>query len=356
MRTHGLFCLAVFTLAGACFAQEPKGGWRNWVYPCPSTATPPVIDGRIDDEAYKNAPVAGGFTDYHNPGRYVDPAVTFRVVHDWETLYFAFRCVEPQLDKIPVIEPQGRDAIAAHGETVEIFLDADHDHKDYHQWIPEINGNFYDGRGWDKSWDSQIEFATHRGVGYWSVEVAIPLQQLGVEKLAQWQVVGMGLVRNRWLGSPQSKSRYWATWQSYHSPHTPSTLDHLVICAEKAEIPPDKLAELMPVMKWDNPKTGPHLVVRPLGISGSSYSDLGGAAVAKSALRVKELELVAGLLTKHAEELKRRLGELESRVPSLDPGTHPLFMLEVDRLAADTDTAYWASRTEALLQVFASRQ
>ena len=83
---------------------------------------------------------------------------------------------------------------------------------------------------------------------------------------------------------------------------------------------------------------------------------VGLLAIGRAALRVRELGIVSGLLRKRAEQLKHCLGELEGRTPSLDPGTYPLFVLEVDRLSADTDAAYWASRTEALLKMFAARQ
>ena len=127
-----------------CFAEQKAPAFPSWVYPCPKTTSPPTIDGKNDDAAYRNAPVAGGFIDYHRPTQYIKPTTTFQVVHDGKTLYFAFHCEEPEIAELKLQAPKGRDAIASVGETVEVFIDVNHDHDDYYQWIVGLNRDLYD--------------------------------------------------------------------------------------------------------------------------------------------------------------------------------------------------------------------
>ena len=86
---------------------------------------------------------------------------------------------------------------------------------------------------------------------------------------------------------------------------------------------------------------------------GESFTDLGKEAVATAELRAAELEAMADFLKQRAETLKGRLNDLNARAPTLNAGTYPVFMLDIDKLLADMEAAFWASRKEALLKVLA---
>lgn len=65
------------------------------------TDTPPVIDGKLDDEAWQKAPKETGFKTYH-PDYNIDMVEKTVVyyAYDRENLYFSFRCFDSQPDKI----------------------------------------------------------------------------------------------------------------------------------------------------------------------------------------------------------------------------------------------------------------
>ena len=329
-------------------AQETdETEFSSWVYACVKVPTPPKIDGLLDDAVYRRAPVAGGFIDYHNPWKYVQPTTTFQIVHHGNSLYFAVRCEEPELEKIEPRPAKDRDAVLAIGETVELFIDPQHDHDDYYQWIPSIHGDLYDAHRSDLTWDSEVNFATARGDGFWSIEFELPLSQIGLDRLKQWQVMGVRVCRNRWLKS----SKYWSSW-SFGGFHEPAGYDHLVICDESGEIPEEKLSELMPIFRDTiKKKNGPVLIARSTGTSGESFSSLGEVAVRRAERRLAELEAMAAILQRRADELRGRLSTLRDQTPTLGPGTYPVFVLGTDALVRDVESSYWASRKEALLAI-----
>jgi len=65
------------------------------------TDTPPVIDGKLDDAVWQQAPSVTGFkTFYPEYGKDMpDPTVVY-YAYDRENLYFAFRCFDREPDKI----------------------------------------------------------------------------------------------------------------------------------------------------------------------------------------------------------------------------------------------------------------
>jgi len=352
--TRILVALAVAALCAGPTAAEQKPVYPSWVYPCPRIATAPVIDGKLDDPAYRQAPVAGGFVDYHHPSQYLKPTTTFQVVHDGEFLYFAFHCEEPEIAELEARDPRGRDAVAAIGETVEIFVDLNHSHDNYYQWIVSLNQDIYDAHRLDKSWDSGVRYAVHRGEAHWGAEIVIPLKEIGLKKpLETWHVTGFRVCRNRWRAL--ETGRWWSSW-SAGGFHDPKTYDHLVICDETGLIPPDRLDELMPTFRRENEeKTGPVLVAAATGPNGESFADLGGALTARANTHLAELERMTDILREQAAVLRKRMDDLDGQAPSLNAGTYPVFSLDIDRLIEQTEAAFWASRKQALMQMLKKR-
>ena len=65
-------------------------------------AKPPAIDGILDDEAWTAAPLPSGTWKSYNPlyGDQIPQQTTVWVAYDNDALYFAFRCDDPQPDRI----------------------------------------------------------------------------------------------------------------------------------------------------------------------------------------------------------------------------------------------------------------
>ena len=92
----GLLALAVVivALAAPAAAEEPSAA-----APLTATrvATPPVIDGALDDVAWSGAPLPTGTWLSYNPlhGENIPQQTTVWVAYDADALYFAFRCADP---------------------------------------------------------------------------------------------------------------------------------------------------------------------------------------------------------------------------------------------------------------------
>jgi len=345
-RTYAPLFLVLLATASTACADDPKPSYPSWVYPCPKVTTAPTIDGKLGDAAYRGAPVAGGFIDYHQPSQYITPATTFQVAHDSKTLYFAFRCEEPEIAELERSDPRGRDAVAAIGETIEIFLDLDNDQDGYHHWIVSLNRDLYDGQRLDKSWDSDVTYAVHRGEDHWGMEIAIPLEQVGLTgSLKTWHVAGFRVCRNRWRSL--ETGRWWSSWSAGDF-HNSKSYDHLVICDEQGVLPESKLAELMPTFRLDNEKTGPVLVAAATGPGGESFAELGRRKAQRLERHLAELEQAVAILRERSAAIRTTVNGLHGQAATLNAGTFPVFSLEVDRMIRQTEEAFWASRKDAL--------
>ena len=186
-----LFILLCATLALAQTSQETTASSS---LPLPPEKTQPVrvarfdhapvIDGRLDDEAWKQAAV---FKDFYQvqPGDNAPPskATEVRLGYDAKTLYVAFRAFD-EPGKVRATIPK-RDAVDV-DDYVAILLDTFNDQrKAYALYFNPLgvqgDAVFTEGRGFDFSVDIVME---SKGVlteeGY-TVEVAIPFKSLRYE-------------------------------------------------------------------------------------------------------------------------------------------------------------------------------
>ncbi len=142
--------------------------------------TAPKIDGILDDEVWKHAPIASGF--YQRDPEEGIPAseeTAFQIAYDDEALYIAIVCYDSEPDKI-VRRLYRRDQIS-YGETdwVGIRLDPHHDHQTGFGFAITPSGSFADNviindSGFDGIYDSVWEVQTSINEKGWCVELRIP--------------------------------------------------------------------------------------------------------------------------------------------------------------------------------------
>lgn len=97
------------------------------VYRAPRATTPPNLDGRLDDEAWTDAPPTEPFVHTVN-GEPGDPHTTARVAWDATHLYVAFEVSDGYLRSE---FPPGPDPHLWEQDTVEIMVDPDGDGENY---------------------------------------------------------------------------------------------------------------------------------------------------------------------------------------------------------------------------------
>lgn len=138
-----------------------------------------VIDGKLDEEYWRECPVAAtcSFRELQT-GR--EPIYDTKVMSGWrgENLYLAIRCEEQPGEPLNIGTKQNGDAALWYGDAVEILLETDS--HSYYQIAVNPAGAIVDlDRGADKSawyrWESQAEVATHIADDHWIVEIRIPV-------------------------------------------------------------------------------------------------------------------------------------------------------------------------------------
>jgi hypothetical protein len=145
---------------------------------------PPVIDGKLDDEAWKHAAV---FKDFYqvSPGDNIAPSRPTEafIGYDSKFLYLAFHCYD-EPDKVRGTVAK-RDAVFDE-DNVRVFLDTFNDQRKAYVlgWNPlgiQQDGIMTEGNGTDFSVDIVMESKGQLTADGWVVEVAIPFKSLRYE-------------------------------------------------------------------------------------------------------------------------------------------------------------------------------
>jgi Domain of unknown function (DUF4838)/Carbohydrate family 9 binding domain-like/Glycosyl hydrolase family 67 N-terminus len=133
-----------------------------------------VIDGKLDDPGWTGSSKL--YFGSNVDGERTKWQTAVRHLRSPDMLYFSFRCINPASPKIPTGKGEG--------ETVEIFLDVEHNHDSYY-WLEVDTGGrlqdwYFEGGGEpaDKTWKSGAKVAVKQYKGYYVVEVALPRKSM----------------------------------------------------------------------------------------------------------------------------------------------------------------------------------
>ena len=177
---------------GSCESKEAAGPAPDIPrsYEAPRTATPPTIDGRLDDPAWASASSTGPFIDIRGEDHPSPTWITWaKLLWDDTHLYIGTWLEEPHLWGTLT----ERDAIIYHDHDFEVFLDPDGDGEAYFEIEINVLGTEFDlfldrtynqGGQADIPWnleglrtavfaDGTINDASDTDRG-WGVEMAIP--------------------------------------------------------------------------------------------------------------------------------------------------------------------------------------
>ncbi len=213
----------------------------------PVCAPAPVIDGVLDDAAWKDAAEFGAFRPLGDAARADAPRATrVRAARDAAWLYLAFECTNAQMARLEQ-KIHERDGTVQTDDSVEIYLDVGTGGEMYYHWMLNWAGVKADRRviprrgGADKAWDMPWRAATRRHAHGWTAETALPL----------CLVVGPGdpakarlnIMRNRILpgqdrmGATFSETRECSSWAPVRKGHDPDRFGYLKGLAAAAAVP-----------------------------------------------------------------------------------------------------------------------
>ncbi len=160
-----------------------------------STNEKNVIDGKLDEPVWQTAPTLSHFIN-KSTFRRDKTGTKAWITGDRDNLYIAVKCPEPDMSKI-VAGKKGRDANIWWEDNVEIFIDANLDHKTYFQFAVNPNNAIYDGNNQRrKKFNANIISAVLKNADNWVWEIAIPWKDLNV-KNPPAKKLGILFCRNR---------------------------------------------------------------------------------------------------------------------------------------------------------------
>jgi len=197
---------------------------------CVRAKRPPKVDGKLDDEAWKKCPALADFTVAYSYRPSAHPTEA-RLCYDDANLYVAFRCAEPDANRLAA-KVQGRDDKNIWSDDyVELMLDANRDRKTYFRFAFNAKAALTDGnalndaadgvkwlnqgllggdRDFDVAWnleDGAAAAGTQQGA--WTLEASIPWKALGVA--APKRGDAMGLLLTRGHADPKEDSEWTVT-------------------------------------------------------------------------------------------------------------------------------------------------
>jgi hypothetical protein len=141
-----------------------------------------VLDGRLDEDAWRDAPPATGFLQRDpDEGRPATEATELRIVYDGSALYAGARLRDGEPARI--VRQLSRRDVMAEADSFTLLLDPHHDHLTGVQFQVSAAGvqrdaALYDDNFEDPTWDAVWESAVAVDGDGWVVEMRIPLSQL----------------------------------------------------------------------------------------------------------------------------------------------------------------------------------
>ena len=187
------------------------------------------IDGHLNEEAWAGAQVVDDFTQQSpDEGQPISERTEVRMLYDTEKLYIGFECSDSEPEKV-VANEMRRDGRLWQNDNVYVMLDTYGDKRQCFFFRTNALGALSDtavtdgGENLNGSWDCIWEASGRRHDKGWTVEMAIPFNQLRFKKNDS-MVWGVNFGRNimktnetaQWIQVPRSESwpgTYHPTYQ-----------------------------------------------------------------------------------------------------------------------------------------------
>lgn len=187
----------------------------------PHSAVAPTLDGVLAPGEWDDAAQSFRFIRYGKNTMETAPTRLYVKFHG-DKLYLAAACRQPDDPNCPV---QTRDVAMWLDDAVEFFLRPDLKKPDYYHFSVNADGNVYDAKERDNSWNSSAwQVRTGRAPGMWTMEAMIPAELLGfADGFSADCELGFNFCRNKsvdksQLAGPSNCAGVVAsTWAPYRS-------------------------------------------------------------------------------------------------------------------------------------------
>lgn len=272
MARCGTFVLCATLLTAAAAAGQTSTSHSNVpVVQSVRASAPIVIDGRLGDEAWLQAPAATDFTQRDpEEGKPVTERTELRVAYDDRSLYVGVRLYDREPARIA--RQLARRDTEAEADAFALVLDAHHDHLTGAMFTVSAAGvqsdaAIYNDSWDDSSWDAVWESAVEIDESGWSLEIRIPYSQLRFPA-AEKHTFGINAMRY----IQRKNERAWLV----HVPKTESGLASRLGHLEGISgIAPRRTVELLPYVVSRGEFVAPSESADPFNDGGRLFGGMG---------------------------------------------------------------------------------
>ena len=145
---------------------------------------PIMLDGRLDEEVWTRAPIAGDFYQkLPDNGAPATERTDVRFLYDNDNLYIGVTCYDSEPEKL-LIKDLKEDFDFGTTDLIQIFIDSLHDRRSGFTFVVNPAGARRDSQvsltgganmDWDGVWDAKVSMGQD---GTWSIEFAIPFKTM----------------------------------------------------------------------------------------------------------------------------------------------------------------------------------
>ena len=170
--------LCTLLIAYSLISQAVAGTMPMRAVPVPKTAAAIVIDGKLDEAAWRNAGRIPSFVEYRGAGDLRNQTEVL-LLYDDEALYVAYRCAEKDVSRLKAAITD-HDGSLWTDDCAEILLDTKGDRAGFVHLILNPKGTKYDALGEDPyGYNPKWDGAARIGSDGWIAEIRIPFGALG---------------------------------------------------------------------------------------------------------------------------------------------------------------------------------
>jgi outer membrane protein insertion porin family len=211
------------------------------------TLDPPKIDGRLDDNSWKNASKIESFVWADGIGK-PNEATEAYLLWDDQNLYIGVRCFESNMDNVKITHTEG-DEWLWEDDDIQILIDPTPNNiMDYYHIIVNPIGVVFDqevnivqpenrrtiesklGRKWDFAGEVDTDIRDN----FWTVEISIPFSSIAKTKPQANDLWKFNLHR---IEQRRKEYTYWSpTYFAPDWPHIPARFGELVFSADQLSI------------------------------------------------------------------------------------------------------------------------
>ncbi len=185
---------------------------------CRRTAQPIIIDGKLDEDCWKNAPQQN--IAYTSDGDAYTSSISVMTAWDQSNLYVAF-VVQDNQGITLTATVTSRDGPVFYDDSVEVFIDPENNRRSYFHLSANSAAIQFDQRvnkAMNAAWNGEWTCAANVNANTWTTEFAIPFSTLGIQAPVPGTSWAINFTRNIPTKPKPTYLNWSVVYGSYHSP------------------------------------------------------------------------------------------------------------------------------------------